>query len=137
MRIPRVSVPQVNAKGAQGLLLAWGKFRFMFGYATFYISLISMVLLMVTAYNTTARDWSMQYLHYELPFWQFATAILLLAALGFLLEYVVSIPCMVAVSNEQMYKHDSPIKTDFNDVRRRQDELDAKLEKIMEHLGVK
>lgn len=118
MRIPQLRIPQVRARG---LLMWWGKIRFIYGYSVFYVGFIQLSLVALMAYDTTVRNWFWQYLHVHITLWQYLLALLLIVALGILVEYVISIPALIAISNEQMYKHESPIKTDFEDIKREQE----------------
>jgi len=128
-----MSIPQVKAKGA---LLWWGKFRFMYSYAVFYVGMIQLILVAAVAYNTTIQPWVSQYLGWGLTFWQYCVVLIVILVIGMVLEFVFGIPALIAISNEQMYKHESPIKTDFAEVKRKQTEIEAKLDKIMSHLGI-
>lgn len=110
-----IRIPQVKAKG---ILLWWGRIRFLWGYASFYIGAVQLAMVAVVTYNTTIRDWALQYLGIHIQFWQFVVALLVTAVIGFTAEYCLSLPGMIAVSNEQMYAHDSPIKTDFEEVKK-------------------
>lgn len=127
-------IPQVKAKGA---LLWWGRFRFMYSYAVFYVGLIQLVLVAMVAYNTTLKPWLVAYLGWDITLWQYGIVLGVIVIAGMALEFVFGIPALIAVSNEQMYKHDSPIKTDFVEVKKQQAEMEKKLNKIMEHLGIK
>jgi uncharacterized integral membrane protein len=126
-------IPQVKAKGA---LLWWGRFRFMYSYAVFYVGLIQLVLVAMVAYNTTLKPGLVAYLGWDITLWQYGIVLGVIVIAGMALEFVFGIPALIAVSNEQMYKHDSPIKTDFVEVKKKQEEIDGKLNKIMEHLGI-
>jgi hypothetical protein len=118
-------------------MLIWGNFRYMFGHAVFYVSAVNMGLMAPTAYNTTIRDWSLEYLNYNMPFWVFMLALVSIILFGMLFEYIVSVPAIIAVSNEQMYRHDSPIESDFQEVKAKQ-VIDEKLLRIViDHLGIK
>ena len=128
-----VKIPQVKARG---LLLWWGRFRFMFAHATFYVSMVSMAMLAATFYHTTLREWASLYFGIEMTFWMFVVGLVVTTALGIVAEFIISVPAIITVSNEQMYKHQSPIKDDFEDVKKKQVEHDKKLDKIMEHLGI-
>ncbi len=130
----KIKVPQVKAKG---VLLWWGRFRFMFAHAVFYVSMVSLAMLAATFYNTTLREWASLYFGFEMTFWMFCVGLVVVLIFGILVEFTFSVPAIIAVSNEQMYKHQSPIKTDFDDVKNKQIEHDKKLDKIMEHLGIK
>jgi len=108
----------------------------MFGHATFYVSIVSLTMLAATFYNTTLREWVHLYLGFEMTFWMFAVLLVATVILGILAEFVLSVPALIAVSNEQMYKHESPIKTDFEDVKKKQEEHGEMLKKIIEKLGI-
>lgn len=51
-----------------------------------------------------------------------------LIVVGFIVEYVISVPALIAISNQQMYAHQSPIVEDFNDVKRKLNLVMKKLE---------
>ena len=121
----KFKVPQVKAGR---FLLWWGRFRFMFGHAMFYVSMVNMGLLAATAYNTTIRDWASEYFGIQLTFWVFLLIMFGLIVVGFIVEYVISVPALIAISNEQMYAHQSPIVEDFNDVKRKLNLVMEKLE---------
>ena len=126
-------IPQAKAKGA---LLWWGKFRFMYNYAQFYIGMIQLMLIAIVAYNTTMKPWLAEAFGWNITLWQYCVALGVLLIIGMVLEFSLGVPALVAVSNEQMYKHDSPIKTDFIEVKDKQKAIEAKLDKVMEHLGI-
>jgi hypothetical protein len=126
-------IPQVKAKG---ILLWWGKLRFMYSYAVFYVGLIQLILVAVVAYNTTLRPWLVTYLGWDITLWQYGIVLGVIVIAGMALEFIFGIPALITVSNEQMYKHDSPIKSDFIEVKKKQAEMDEKINKIMEKLGI-
>jgi len=126
-------IPQVKAKGA---LLWWGKFRFMYSYAVFYVGVLQLVLVAAVAYNTTLKPWMVEYLGWDITFWQYCLVLGIILTVGMLLEFALGVPALIAISNEQMYKHDSPIKSDFIDVKRKQKELEEKLDKIIAKMGI-
>jgi len=121
----KIRVPQVKAGR---FLLWWGRFRFMFGHAMFYVSVVNMGLLAATAYNTTIRDWALEYFGIQLTFWAFLLIMFSLIVVGFIVEYVISVPALIAISNQQMYAHQSPIVEDFDDVKRKLNLVMKKLE---------
>lgn len=126
-------IPQVKAKG---VLRWWGRFRFMFGHAVFYVAAVNMALLGATAYNTTVRDWAIEYLGWNLTFGMFVLIMVAIVTVGFLVEYIISVPALIAESNFQMYEHQSPIKRDFEEVKAKQEELEANLRVIVQHMGL-
>ena len=133
-----LNIPQLKPKG---LLLWWGKFRFMYGNAAFYVGALQLALVAIMAYNTTVRPWAAEYLGWNILFWQYCVFLVVSVLMGVLIEFMVTVPALIAVSNEQMYKHDSPIKTDFEDVKReqeaakkKQEEIEKKLDEILRRL---
>lgn len=108
----------------------------MFGHATFYVSMVSMAMLAATFYNTTCREWAREYFGFEMTFWMFVVGLVVTVILGIIVEFMLSVPALIAVSNEQMYKHQSPIKDDFDDVKKEQVVQGKKLDKIIKHLEI-
>lgn len=126
-------IPQVKAKG---VLLWWGKFRFMYSYAVFYVGVLQLVLVAAVAYNTTLKPWMVEYLEWDITFWQYCLVLGIILTIGMLLEFALGVPALIAISNEQMYKHDSPIKSDFIEVKTKQKELEEKIDKIIVRMGI-
>ncbi len=127
-------IPQLKVTNA---LMWWGKVRYIYGNATFYIGALQLVLVALVAYNTTVRQWVLVYFHFELLFWQYVAVLVTISLIGFLAEYVFSIPALVAVGNEQAYKHGSPIKSDFEEVKKKlskQKKQLARIEKMLTDL---
>jgi len=108
----------------------------MYNYAIFYIGAIQLVLIAAVAYNTTMQPWVAQYLGWNIHFWQYCVVLGAILVVGMVLEFTFGVPALIAVSNEQMYKHASPIKLDFVEVKSKQTELEEKLNKIMKHMGI-
>ncbi len=123
----KIKVPQVKAKG---VLLLWGRFRFMWGHAVFYVGAIQLIMLALVTYNTTLRDWAWAYLGIQLQLSHFIIGLFVIIAIGFLVEYILSIPALIAVSNEQMYAHQSPIKADFDEVKERLGKIEERLSRM-------
>ena len=128
-----LKIRQTNPKG---ILRAWGKFRFMYGHASFYIGALQLGSTLIILYNTTARDWALSYLGIHLSFWVYGVFLLITSIIGIVGDYVISVPSLIAESNEQMYKHKSPIQSDFEEVKACQNDHGRKLDLIMKHLGI-
>lgn len=127
-------IPQVNAKG--GILLWWGKFRFVYGHAATYVGMIQMALIIAVAYNTTLKPWVVSYLGWDMTFWQYCIVLGVLLLVGMVLEFALGVPAFLAIANEQWYKHGNPIKTDIDTVKSKQAEMDDKVNKIMKRLEI-
>lgn len=128
-----MNIPQVKARG---ILLWWGKFRFMYNHAIFYVGVIQMVLIAATAYNTTLQPWMAEYLGWNIAFWQYCIALGAMLLVGMILEFTIGVPAVIAISNEQMYKHQNPIRADLDKVRSQQAEMQDKLDKIMKRMDI-
>jgi len=97
----------------------WGKFRFTWGYANFYVSIASLIMLIITTYNTGAKE--------HMSFVVFLLIIVVFVALGMTIEHIISIPAQLSVGNEQAFKHNSLY-------RKQIEELDAKNDKQFKQL---
>ncbi len=96
----------------------------------FYVGAIQLMMLALVTYNTTLREWALQYYGIELQLWHFVLGLFIIIFVGFVLEYMLSIPALIAVSNEQMYAHQSPIKTDFEEVKERLTKIEKELQQL-------
>jgi len=108
----------------------------MYNHAVFYVGAIQLVLIAAVAYNTTVQPWVAQYLGWSIHFWQYCAALIAILVVGMVLEFTLGVPALIAISNEQTYKHESPVKADFAMVKKKQEELEGKLNKIMKHMGI-
>ena len=126
-------IPQAKAKG---ILLRWGQFRFVYGHAALYVGMLQMLLIILMAYNTTLRPWITDYLGWNITLWQYCLVLGGLLIIGMALEFMFGVPSYLTVVNEQTYKHGNPIKTGIDEINRRQDEMDGKLDKVMKHMGI-
>ena len=129
----RVNLQQAEIKGP---LRWWGKFRFMYGHAVFYVGAIQLALVAAMAYNTTVQPWLAQYLGWNVTFWQYCLVLAAILITGMVVDFMFGVPALIAVANEQQYKHESPIKRDMAIVKQNQANLDNKLDKVMKHLGI-
>ena len=127
MKITRkVNLHQAEIKGP---LRWWGRLRFMYGHAVFYVGAIQLTLIAAMAYNTTVQPWVAQYLGWNIAFWQYCLILAIILLVGMVMDFMFGVPALIAVANEQQYKHESPIKRDLAVVKKN-------LSKIMENLGI-
>lgn len=122
MKLPK----QAEIKGP---LRWWGRLRFMYGHAVFYVGAIQLSLVAAMAYNTTVQPWVSQYLGWDMRFWQYCLILVAVLAVGMVADFIFGVPALIAVANEQQYKHESPIKRDLTAVNK-------KVDRIMKHLGI-
>jgi len=126
-------IPQVKANG---LLLWWGRFRFVYGHAATYVAMVQMVLIAAMAYSTTVQPWAAEYLGWNITFWQYCTILIIILGIGMVLEFTFGIPAFLVTTNEQWYKHGNPVKTNLDAVKEKQKEIEAKLDKIIRRLEI-
>lgn len=128
-----MNLPQARIKGP---LRWWGKLRFMYGHAVFYVGAMQLALVAAMAYNTTVQPWMAQYLGWNITFWQYCSVLVAILAVGMVVDFMFGVPALIAVANEQQYKHENPIRKDLTLVKSKQAELEGKLDKIMGHMGI-
>jgi len=128
-----MNLPQVKAKGP---LRWWGRLRFMYNHAVFYVSAIQLTLIAAVAYNTTVQPWVVQYLGWSITFWQYCAILAAILISGMVLEFMFGVPAIIAIANEQQYKHENPIKADLGLVKKEQAKLEGKIDRVMKHLGI-
>jgi len=128
-----MGIPQAKAKG---LLLWWGRFRYVYGHAATYIAMVQMALIAAMAYNTTVQPWASEYLGWSIHFWQYCTVLVVILGVGMVLEFTLGVPAFLTTANEQWYKHGNPVKTNLDAVKAKQAEIEEKLNKVMKHLGI-
>ena len=126
-------IPQAKAKGP---LLWWGRFRYVYGHAAVYIAMVQLALIGAMAYNTTIQPWALEYLGWNIAFWQYCVVLVSIMIAGMLLEFMLGVPSFLTTANEQQYKHGNPIKTNLDAVKAKQAEIESKLDKITKHLGI-
>jgi len=128
-----MNLPQARIKGP---LRWWGRLRFMYGHAAFYVGAVQLALVAAMAYNTTVQPWMSQYLGWSITFWQYCLVLIVILVVGMVIDFMFGVPARIAVANEQQYKHESPIKTDLTIVKQKQADLERKLDKVIKHMGI-
>ena len=100
-----------------------GGLKELFGRTSFYITVINFMLLIVTAYYTTIRDFV------NMPFIWFFVIIMLILGFAMLIEYVYILPSSMIFQNSQSYKHENPFKNDIQLILNRLDEIEQKIDR--------
>lgn len=105
-----------------------GGIKTIFSSVTFYIGLINFALILPTAYNTTLK--------YYLPisFWMFVLIVLVILCLAMFFEYIWVMPSGIKFANDQSWKHNNPIRREFEILNSRLDKLDKNIEIINQRL---
>lgn len=106
----------------------WGGIKELLGRAMFYIGIINFILIMITAYHTSIKNFM------PIPFWAFFVTLTVILFIVMIFEYIVILPSSIAFSNRQSYKHDNPIKEDMNKIITKLDDIEQRLELIEQQL---
>jgi len=96
-----------------------------------FITLINLLLLAVTAYNTTLRGW-FEYYNVPLNFWMFMLLLTILLLVAAVLAYKFALPSFFSFWNEQFYTHDNQLRKDIESLQKT---LDDNLNEIKDRLG--
>ena len=90
----------------------WGAIAQIAGQISIFVSIIILSLSMVTAYNTTLSSWlANKGIH--ISFWVFALIIFCGLLIAALMIWKYALPSYLSSLNEQIYKHDNPIRQDI------------------------
>jgi len=106
----------------------YGRFRLLAQHLSFYAMMVTMVSAVITMWVTALAPWLIDK-GIDPKLWMLVLAILFIFAVGVMFEYNVTFPSFYATWNEQMWKHDSPIKEEFKKLNKRIDELAELIEK--------
>lgn len=107
----------------------WGTFVNIAAQLSILITMLNLVLLLTTAYNTTLSGW---FKIYGIPinFVTFMGLIILLLLIAAVLAYKFALPSYFSAINDQIYKHDNPIVRDIAKVQKTLDSLVSRLEEL-------
>jgi len=108
----------------------WGILAQTFSQVSIFVAALNLLLLTVTAYNTTLVEW---FLVYGIPlnFWSFMSIIAFMLLITSILVYKFALPSLFSFTNEQAYRHDNPIR---KDIKQLQETLDTNLKEIRDRL---
>ena len=81
------------------------------GRTMFYVSIISFTMMLATSYEIVISK------YFDISFFLYAASTIVLVITCFLFDYVIMMPSEVSFVNHQMYKHQSPIRTDLDEIK--------------------
>ena len=105
----------------------WGTIVQVSAQGAIFITLINLLLLSVTAFNTTLSPW-FKLKGIDLPFWMFMACIIVFLGFLAILLYKFALPSFFSVFNDQFYRHGNLLKRDI-------ELLQADNKKILKKLG--
>lgn len=104
-----------------------GGVKQVFGQLNMYLAFINLILIAVTAWNTTLSEWLSE-MGVNIPFWVFGLFIVLFLLGAMLFEYKVTIPSFFSFWNSQFWAHDNPLRKEIKSIR---EELQA-IKKVLD-----
>ena len=109
----------------------WGTVANVAAQLSLLIAMLNLILLITTAYNTTLSGWFRAY-GIPINFVTFVGLIALLLFVAAVLVYKFALPSYFSAMNDQVYRHDNPIRAD---IERVQKTLDDSLGEIKDRLA--
>ena len=117
--------------GQKNLGKQWGVIAQVAGQVSIFVSMIILILSMTTAYNTTLSGWfASNGIHID--FWLFAGIVGVIIIIPAILVWKFALPSYLSSLNEQIYKHDNPIKRDIAMLSEDNAEIKKLLEELLE-----
>jgi len=117
--------------GQKNLGKQWGVIAQVAGQVSIFVSMIILILSMTTAYNTTLSGWfDSNGIHID--FWMFAGIVGVIIIIPAILVWKFALPSYLSSLNEQIYKHDNPIKRDIAMLSEDNAEIKKLLEELLE-----
>ena len=107
----------------------WGMIAQTVAQISIFIAIINLLLLAVTAYNTTLRVW-FEYYSIPLGFWTFMSVIAVLLLIAAIAAYKFALPSFFSFWNEQFYTHDNQLRKDIENLQLSIDELSKKVNEL-------
>lgn len=98
----------------------------------FYVSMINFVLIGITAYNTTLREYFIRWIP-GFQLWMFFAIIIILVFGLMVLEYKYIVPSLYSFRSKQMFEHESKVMDELRDIRKLMAEINNKLKHRREH----
>ncbi len=108
----------------------WGVIAQVAGQASIFVTMISLCLIAVTAYNTTLSGWLIQR-GIHIGFWVFAIVLLVFLVVPTVLIWKFALPSYFSSMNEQVYQHDNPIKKDIEKLSKDNAEIKRLLKEVI------
>jgi len=106
----------------------WGMFAQTAGQISIFVAMLNLVLLAVTAYNTTLSGW-FESMGIPLNFWQFMCIIVFSLVIAFAVLYKYALPSFFSFFNDQFYQHGNKLREDIEELQKGIDELKKKVGK--------
>ena len=104
-----------------------GGMKDLLGQLVLYVSMFNFALIVVTAYNTTIREYIIVWIP-GFQLWMLFAILILIIVVLMIIEYKFIVPSLYQFRTNQMFKHESEIIDALNDIKKRLDEIEGKSE---------
>ena len=98
------------------------------------ISAIQYVTMIIILYTTSARPFLDIYYPW-VTFWMFMLIAVVMVLVVMVIVYMIAAPSTFAFHNQQLWKHDNPMRFKLEKIEKKQVLLDEKLDDILELLN--
>lgn len=105
-----------------------GGFKEILAQTVFYITVINFILITVTAYNTTLREFFLVWMP-GFKLWMFFVILIAGVLLGMILEYKFITPSQYAFKSKQLFEHESKVMDEIKKIHRLLDDINGKEKK--------
>lgn len=99
-----------------------GEMRTVATGAMFYASMMSLMLMGLTAYQLVIMSWAVVHAPW-LTLWRFLGLLVVPGVVAVIIEWKFFLPSIFALSNRQSYRHNSPFAADLKQVLEGQAEI--------------
>lgn len=103
--------------GQRNIGKQWGIFAQVASQLAIFVSMINLLLIAATAYNTTLSGWFIEK-GIDIGFWHFVFIIVGLLGVAFILLYKFALPSFFEFWNDQFYRHDNPLVRDVEEIKK-------------------
>lgn len=111
----------------------WGMFAQVAAQISIFVGMLNLLLISVTAYNTTLSPWFAAYgIHLQL--WMFVVIIAGFLGVMSILLYKFALPSVYSFWNDQFYRHDNLMREDIETLKKDSKQIRETNEEILKIL---
>lgn len=94
----------------------------------FYVSMVNFILITVTAYNTTLREYFIRWIP-GFQLWMFFAILIFIIGVLMVLEYKYIVPSFYSFRSKQMFEHESKVMDELKNIHKLLNEISKKEKK--------
>lgn len=89
-----------------------GGIKNLFSRTAFYISIFNFCMLCGVSYQVVVKE------YFSVPLWVFVVCAAFMIGMCMIFEYTIMLPSEIAFTNEEIYKHNNPIRRDLEEIKK-------------------